>query len=112
MTDKDPGEVRRSLSGDVLTEATDPAGHCVVDGGPVIDLSRMRDVVIDPEARMARPGDGSELPLHTLCCAAPTGPRLAERGGRRRAGGLPAVQAALAAPELPSPTRKPVRQLG
>jgi transposase, IS5 family len=38
--------------------------------------------------------------------------RLAERGGRRRAAGLTAAQAALVAPELPSPTRKPVCQLG
>jgi predicted transcriptional regulator len=33
--------------------ATDPAGRCVVNGGLVIELSRMRDVVVDPEARGA-----------------------------------------------------------
>jgi FAD/FMN-containing dehydrogenase len=30
-----------------------PAGHCAVDEGLVIDLSRMRDVRVDPEKRIA-----------------------------------------------------------
>jgi len=30
-----------------------PAGHCAVDDGLVIDLSRMRNVGVDPEARIA-----------------------------------------------------------
>jgi FAD/FMN-containing dehydrogenase len=30
-----------------------PAGHCAVDHGLVIDLSRMRDVRVDPEKRVA-----------------------------------------------------------
>src|SRR3954454_24627883 len=30
-----------------------PAGHCAVDDGVVIDLSRMRSVAVDPEARIA-----------------------------------------------------------
>ena len=36
-----------------------PAGHCVLDGGLVIDLSRMRRVETDPEARVARAEGGS-----------------------------------------------------
>src|SRR5262245_64760516 len=30
-----------------------PAGHCAVEGGLVVDLSRMREVRVDPEKRMA-----------------------------------------------------------
>ena len=36
-----------------------PAGHCVLDGGLVIDLSRMRTVEADPDARLARAQGGS-----------------------------------------------------
>jgi FAD/FMN-containing dehydrogenase len=36
-----------------------PAGHCAVDDGLVIDLSRMRDVAVDPDARIARSGGGA-----------------------------------------------------
>jgi FAD/FMN-containing dehydrogenase len=36
-----------------------PAGHCAVDDGFVIDLSRMRDVAVDPGARIARSGGGA-----------------------------------------------------
>ena len=36
-----------------------PAGHCAVDDGLVIDLSRMRDVEVDPEAGIARSGGGA-----------------------------------------------------
>jgi FAD/FMN-containing dehydrogenase len=36
-----------------------PAGHCVLDGGLVIDLSLMRNVDVDPEARVASAGGGS-----------------------------------------------------
>jgi FAD/FMN-containing dehydrogenase len=36
-----------------------PAGHCLVDDGLVIDLSLMRSVVVDPDAGVARAGGGS-----------------------------------------------------
>jgi FAD/FMN-containing dehydrogenase len=36
-----------------------PAGHCVLDAGLVIDLSRMRTVDVDPDARIARAEGGS-----------------------------------------------------
>ena len=36
-----------------------PAGHCVLDGGLVIDLSAMRRVEVDTEARIARAEGGA-----------------------------------------------------
>jgi FAD/FMN-containing dehydrogenase len=33
-----------------------PAGHCAIDRGLVIDLSRMRRVEVDKDARLARSG--------------------------------------------------------
>jgi FAD/FMN-containing dehydrogenase len=36
-----------------------PAGHCAVDDGLVIDLSRMRDVHVDPEKRIATSEGGA-----------------------------------------------------
>jgi FAD/FMN-containing dehydrogenase len=36
-----------------------PAGHCSVDDGLVVDLSRMRDVEVDPDDRIARSGGGA-----------------------------------------------------
>jgi FAD/FMN-containing dehydrogenase len=36
-----------------------PAGHCVLDGGLVIDLSQMRQVDVDADARIARAQGGA-----------------------------------------------------
>jgi FAD/FMN-containing dehydrogenase len=36
-----------------------PAGHCVLDGGLVIDLSELRMVDLDSDARIARAGGGA-----------------------------------------------------
>jgi FAD/FMN-containing dehydrogenase len=36
-----------------------PAGHCVVEGGLVIDLSHMRTIEVDPDERVARARGGS-----------------------------------------------------
>ncbi len=36
-----------------------PAGHCVVDGGLVIDLSALRTVEVDADARIARAAGGA-----------------------------------------------------
>ena len=36
-----------------------PAGHCVLDGGLVIDLSQMRTVVVDESTATARAGGGT-----------------------------------------------------
>src|SRR5690606_8470832 len=37
------------------------AGQALCDGGPVIDLSEMTEVAVDPEARTARAGGGCTL---------------------------------------------------
>ncbi len=36
-----------------------PAGHCAIDDGLVIDLSRMRNVAVDPDARLATSEGGA-----------------------------------------------------
>ena len=36
-----------------------PAGHCSVEDGLVIDLTKMRTVEVDPDARIARSGGGA-----------------------------------------------------
>jgi FAD/FMN-containing dehydrogenase len=36
-----------------------PAGHCAVDDGLVIDLTKMRTVEVDPDERIARSGGGA-----------------------------------------------------
>ena len=36
-----------------------PAGHCAIDDGLVIDLSRIREVEVDPEAGIAYSGGGA-----------------------------------------------------
>src|SRR4030095_3816965 len=43
----------RSLEVPVRGGGHNPAGHCAVDDGLVIDLSRMRDVRVDPESGIA-----------------------------------------------------------
>src|ERR1043166_1239080 len=53
-----------------------PAGHCAVDDGLVIDLSRMRDVRVDPEKQVARsqavpPGSISALRLRRTASSRP-----------------------------------------
>ncbi len=36
-----------------------PAGHCAVDDGLVIDLTKMRTVEVDPDEKVARSGGGA-----------------------------------------------------
>jgi FAD/FMN-containing dehydrogenase len=76
MIDRRPTAIARCVDGADVATALDfarsnelevavrggghnPAGHCAVDDGFVIDLSRMRDVAVDPGARIARSGGGA-----------------------------------------------------
>jgi FAD/FMN-containing dehydrogenase len=76
LVDRRPAVIARCLdAGDVATAfdfarthelevavrggGHNPAGHCVCDGGLVIDLSRMRAVEVDADARIARADGGS-----------------------------------------------------
>jgi FAD/FMN-containing dehydrogenase len=70
LIDRRPAAIARCLSADDVATSLafgqqhdleiavrggghNPAGHCAVDDGLVIDLSRMRSVDVDPEARIA-----------------------------------------------------------
>jgi FAD/FMN-containing dehydrogenase len=76
LVDRRPAVIARCLdAGDVATAfdfarthelevavrggGHNPAGHCVCDGGLVIDLSQMRAVEVDADARLARADGGS-----------------------------------------------------
>jgi FAD/FMN-containing dehydrogenase len=76
LVDRRPGVIARCLGpGDVATAfdyarseglevavrggGHNPAGHCVCDGGLVIDLSLIRGVDVDRDARIARAGGGA-----------------------------------------------------
>src|SRR5260370_13972661 len=65
-----------------------PAGHCVCDGGLVIDLSAMRTVDVDAGSRTARAGGGATwLDLHAATQAA----GLVTPGGILGATGVPGL---------------------
>jgi FAD/FMN-containing dehydrogenase len=76
LIDRRPAVIARCVSAGDVTTALDfarahelevavrggghnPAGHCVCDDGLVIDLSAMRAVVVDGDARIARADGGS-----------------------------------------------------
>ena len=76
LVDRRPAVIARCLGGDDIATAFDfarshsleiavrggghnPAGHCICDDGLVIDLSAMRSVEVDADARIARADGGS-----------------------------------------------------
>jgi FAD/FMN-containing dehydrogenase len=76
LIDRRPAAIARCVDADDVARALDfaqrngleiavrggghnPAGHCAVDDGLVIDLARMRSVEVDPEARIARSQGGA-----------------------------------------------------
>jgi FAD/FMN-containing dehydrogenase len=76
LVDRRPAVIARCLGPDDVATAFDfarahelevavrggghnPAGHCVLDGGLVIDLSRMRAIDVDGDARIARAEGGA-----------------------------------------------------
>ena len=76
LVDRRPAVIARCVGADDVATALDfarahelevavrggghnPAGHCVCDEGLVIDLSRMRTVEVDGDARIARSGGGA-----------------------------------------------------
>ena len=76
LVDRRPAVIARCLGADDVARAFDfarahalevavrggghnPAGHCVCDGGLVIDLSLMRGVAVDGDARTARAEGGA-----------------------------------------------------
>ena len=76
LIDRRPAAIARCLDAEDVATALDfahskelevavrggghnPAGHCAVDDGLVIDLSRMRNVEVDPDERIARSQGGA-----------------------------------------------------
>ena len=76
MIDRRPALIARPLDGDDVVSAVgyavesdlpiavrggghSVAGHCMGEGGVVVDLRLMRDVVVDPDARLATCGGGA-----------------------------------------------------
>ena len=53
------------------------AGHCIGDGGVVVDLRLMRSVTVDPDARVATCGGGAlwEDPGSAVSASRPRDPR-------------------------------------
>ena len=76
LIDRRPAVIARCVDGDDVAAALafgqengleiavrggghNPAGHCAVDDGLVIDLTKMRTVEVDPDEKVARSGGGA-----------------------------------------------------